>query len=509
MKRYLALCVLCLVLAAAVLAGGALCLSRQGEAIRPEVTASVGDAAAARGITVGSELLHNRRLLWSTLRRPAADTDETRFSYHTKEVVPRREMFWDASAAQPQLALRFCNRYDENDPLTRAAREKTGGEGTVEIPTGDYFATYPLWLGMSYSYSYSVGSGLYNLPSLTAEKDWKDENRQGAAFPLLQVPVEAQDTLSVYYYRSGKNPDNAYMTADPLRMAHRFGCLPLREENALYLAVCFAADADPQADWAPKGFGIWRIPLEKTDYPQEGLVRERPRVDAAALVFPLDIEKQAVLAFARSADESQFLLVTAEEGQAVLRVLDGTTCQELACIPLGSLQTVEGSVTYYLNDGEYTVDYVDYPAVYVHSERDFLALAVGEELTVLTPEDGAYTIDFQCRMAQLRQNREDGRFYWMLGDESPKEKGGTYFRVFSPLAASYPSDFTTLPMCYRDHKLAIAWYDDSTAVNLHVYGAGGLLYGEQTVLPIDRQLDPAVPGDLCNVALVPSLAWEP
>jgi len=214
-----------------------------------------------------------------------------------------------------------------------------------------------------------------------------------------------------------------------------------------------------------------------------------------------------VLNLARSADGSCFFLVTAEADEAVLHVLDAAY-HEVNTVSLGTIGTHGQHRELVLDDGNQVVlDKTDYDAVRIHTEADFTAIAAGEHLTVLLPQGKGYGVDFQCELVTLCSvSQEEGNTYYCWSDEENLQ-GGESCYTNSPADDHYGYSFQALPMAYRDHKLAVAWYDEyDLATHLHVYGAEGLLYGERTEFSLTREDSGSMNLYLPNYA--PTLSWS-
>ena len=54
-----------------------------------------------------------------------------------------------------------------------------------------------------------------------------------------------------------------YLSGDTtLHAENRFTPFSIGREDGFLTTVGFAADADPQPEWAPEGFGLWYAPME-------------------------------------------------------------------------------------------------------------------------------------------------------------------------------------------------------------------------------------------------------
>ena len=192
----------------------------------------------------------------------------------------------------------------------------------------------------------------------------------------------------------------------------------------------------------------------------------------ARLAYPLDIEKQRVTALERAADGS-VLLVTAEDDQFVLRVLDGETCALRQELVLGRAEK-NAWVTQYQ-------EVTDYGEVWIRQEEDFTLVTLNDrELLVLQEEAGNWRIVLRSPLMELRYryDEQDGMRWGWKEAGAPDESGGAYtgyacsFREYGILGG--------LAAVFRDGKLALAFRTQySDAVLLEIYEDGGMRYGAE------------------------------
>lgn len=478
MKRYIVLTALCLVLAVVILVGWNTAINRTEDEVKQIITISRGDPSAAQGITVKTALLRDRNLLWETTRDVAADESKTSFSLQSEARVSysyEEERF-------DNLYFRVCNSERDDDPICRELEKLDKGDGEYhDITLQDYFDTYPLYLG---NFFYNSEQYLTTESELTGTAE---------TFTPLQIPVEPTDTVEMYFDQQGSSAYSRLVSANYALLAHRYTPFTQKCNDGLLVTVGFAPDAQPKAEWAPNGFGIWKVPGENVHFKNDmgiDFVKYKIHMDGAQVVYPLDIEKQSVLAFQWSGDEKSLLLVTAENGEAVLRVLDGTTYQVQSTISLGAIDTVFEKYEFSFDSSTRTVSETNYENMQIHSEPDFTAIAVGAHLTVLIPADSGYQRDFSCDMMTVcgAFDKEKRVYYW-IDDTAAVEKYSEYANLYSPMSVNCIGTFDRFPMAYQDHKLAMAWNEEDLSTHLHVYGPEGVLYAERTESPLPQQQD--------------------
>ena len=437
MKRYILLPLVCLVLAAALLITGSHALNSVEDTAPQTVTACRGDASAARGLTLGTTLTFNENLLWQTHRQVAAGTEQTEFSFHPYRIA---QNFSSYEAPPYQMVFQLCNSTDENDPLCAALAAQDRGDGiTRRVFLRDYYDSYPLYLGRCF---FDTGTPLMTI----TDNDWLDF---GAAFTPLRIPVAEEDVAEVYYYQEGSTAYSRHVDSYFSLISHRFTPFTLMHGNDILTTVGFAPDAEPRAEWAPEGFGVWLVPVNtevRTSRAGGSYEVSTIRPEQARVVYPLDIETQSVLAFGWDAAEASLLLVTAENGEAVLRVLDGTTYQVRCTVPLGAVETAESYTSFMGDTGEeYEIHKIDYPLVRLRTAEDFLVIAIGRRLAVLEPGDEGYRMDFSCDLIDLCSSYAgtDHLIYFWSDDLSSVNRYSDNCVEYDPVTRNnYRCDFT-------------------------------------------------------------------
>lgn len=497
MKRYIVLTALCLVLAVVILVGWNTAINRTEDQVKQIITISRGDPSAAQGITVKTALIRDRNLLWETTRDVASDESKTSFSLYSE---PRVSYSYEEERFD-NLYFRVCNSERDDDPICHELEKLDKGDDVYhDITLQDYYDTYPLYLG---NFFYNSEQYLTTESELTGTAE---------AFTPLQIPVEPTDKVEMYFHQQGTGAFSRYVSANYALLAHRYTPFSQKCDDGILVTVGFAPDAQPKAEWAPDGFGIWKIPGENVHFKNDmgfDLVKYKIHMNGVQVVYPLDIDKQSVLAFQWSGDEKSLLLVTAENGEAVLRVLDGTTYQVQSTVSLGTIDTTLEKYECSLDSGTRTVSETNYENVQIHSEPDFTAIAVGAHLAVLIPSESGYQKDFSCDMMTVCDafDKEKRVYYWM-DDTAAVEKYSEYANLYSPMRVNYFGTFDRFPMAYQNHKLAIAWNEEDLSTHLHVYGPEGVLYAERTESPLPQQQD-AMEYDHCfyQAEKLPKLEW--
>lgn len=317
MKQSLAAAAAMLVLAAAVLTAANTALDATAVPTPYTAVLSHGDAAAAEGLRFRTAARFGSCLRWDTVYDVGANTWESEESFAMR-VYNNAYTQYDDVTDRPSwesFNTRYINaairREDALGAHLRQAAEARNRENGYEssyaerVMLREYYEAYPLYLA---SDAHSVGQ-LFD--------DYSDYDE--LTFPMfdrLRIPVGDADWMepSVVTSSSGE----MYLTGDTrLRTQNRFTPLSLGCEKGTLVTVGFSPDAEPQAEWAPEGFGLWYIPFIKesgTSRAGGGYTYTRVDADNAQLVCELDIAAQRVVGLQYSGDRSEVLLTTAEDG---------------------------------------------------------------------------------------------------------------------------------------------------------------------------------------------------
>ena len=484
MKRSLAATAALLVLAAVILTTFSLRLDSTATPLPVTVKASRGDVAAAEGLRFHTATKYGTQLRWDTEYDVGSNTWGT---VHTLSggtgngrlyFYDRREDLYDSSDNNRRYISLLVQA---DDPMmTHLAEAWQAAQDsnmlydrgyTERLRMQDFYDTYPLYLARE---GYDINMPRY-LDSFT---------ESGCpVFDKLRIPVGETDWMAptLYYYAS----NNMTLMGDTtLHTENRFTPFSVGLEGGLLTTVGFAADADPQPEWAPEGFGLWYIPLTLKSYTSSGsgtYSDYQPDMEHLRLAYPLDIAAQRVVGLQLTRDRSEILLTTAEDGQYVLRILDaGDFRCKLTLVVDENVEPYRYTAVMTAQDGtSYELDYYDYVLpVYNNSTDDLLVACTGSRLTVLRPGGDGWVVDYDIDLL-WPELTEDGQVVWN-SEYRPLEDGSysyTYaYGDYSSLGLS--SQLDEISMLYRDGRLALATGDHTGTYTLvSVYDRTGLLYG--------------------------------
>ncbi len=501
MKGRILITALALVLAL----GGLIAINRVEAAkalpVGMEVLDSTGDSSVTEGLTVDYRVSAENCLRWYTRYDPATGENESDF-YMTYRRV-NGSAGWRIADGDDWHIYSNLLAVGGTDPLLsdmlRQANSPQGekrGDGvhiTTQLYPHDYYDAYPLRLvnasvvrGVSLNYF-----GMEDLP-----------------FDKLRIPTTENDFFEIeFFFRDPEDPSSGYVSgycSDYVE--NQFASYSVCDKDGALVTVGFDADVQPQADWAPEGFGLWYIPKQ-----QKGIMAGvSPALEACRLVYPLDIENQRVALLERSDDGAHILLVTVEEEHYVLRVLDSTDYHLVQTLELDGAEVHEGSTSRdYVAEDEYgpyrpttesaryqytpegdpadgvgwfQVEERFYPAVTVRQGENFLAVMMGSRLAVLAPEGEGYDARFVCdipsygsvmRWDEINNSWvQDEPDDWYTDTDDLGDPDGQYSYDWR-----YPVVSEAYTMAYNGRYLAVATYYGGSDLMLTVYGPGGLQYG--------------------------------
>lgn len=486
MKRCLTAAAAMLVLAAVLLSALSLRLDGTATPLPYTVALARGDIAAAEGLRFRTAIKYGSQLRWDTVYDVHDNTWDTTHRL-VNDQGSGRLSFYDQQEREALYYGRYTDRryislmVQPDDPLMtrfiqgyQAHGENSfHGRGYTEwIRLREFYDTYPLYL--------SSGYGDLSLLLRDSDRDYYADC--DPAFDKLRIPVGETDWTepTLYYYADNQ----MYLSGDTtLHAENRFTPFSIGWEDGFLTTVGFAADADPQPEWAPEGFGLWYVPTKLNSYTSSaggGYSLRVPDMARLRLVYPLDIAEQRVVGLQFTYDQSEILLTTAENGQYVLRVLDAADFHcKLTLVVDEDAELQHHEATMGTQSGTaYELDCYNYVLPVYNSTEDLLVACAGNHLTVLRPGGDGWVVDFSFEMAWPRWN-EDGQIAWS-SEFRPLEDGSygyTYdYGDYSSLGLSDKLD--EISMLYRDGKLALATGDSEGAYTLvSVYDRTGMLYG--------------------------------
>lgn len=441
---------------------------------------TIGDPAAAEGLHMAARIgMEQNRLQWRMDYDPAADTTDASFRLAYSD----RSGQWIFDGYGYNIQCLLVDQEDDSDPICREVlrQARASGEETVDVTV--HLADY--WQDLPLSLSGAPWPGGEDFIDVYGPWDIGDT----VPFPALSIPVRASDDLTVALARNadGSYEINGYdFTGISSAMYFTPFSLPLEGGTLTTLGIDPAAQ--PQPDWAPEGYGLWYVPVQTDDDGSSTPVPSRRQ-----LVYPLDITRQQVVTLKQEELGGTVYLMTQEEGQLVLRPLEGGTYRLLQELSLGPAAEDSASYDLTIRDG-------------------FAVVLWDDQLTVLSRTEEGYHLDYTCPT----QTAYVTGYTVSFTDPEPEKQGDEDAMPYT-VAPNFA-------MAYQDGKLAVAAYIGngmSYVLLLEVYGPEGLLYATARVPSVERQFaadnvrsmwvreDKKAPFPEADISTpIPELTWE-
>lgn len=518
MKRRILITVLALLLVLGALVTLNSSVSRTALPIEMQVLTSLGDSSAAQGLTVDYRIALDSCLRWYTKYDPASGANSTDFhvtgNRNTTTVLPYYSLLGE-TYNDWWIVSGLLNGRDTRDPIVSGIRsEAASGQGRANsrgtsimkrLYPIDYYDSYPLRLSRQ-----SITEGISPDNSPGYYEDWVN-----IPFDKLRIPVTENDFFELEFQMDSTETGQQmnYVSGSGLQyVQNAFTPYCAASEDGVLVSVGFPADVQPEADWAPEGFGLWYVPvrMQKVTNERSGLpetVRGRfPVVAECRLAYPLDIETQRVMLLRRSDDGAHILLVTAENDRYVLRVLDGGDYHLVRQIELCEATAHEYSETRYIYEdygpwrepaesAHYRYSYPDendrstaelqvtrtaYPEVSMQQGDNFVAVIIGSRLALLTPSAEGYDLQFVCDTVSYgyemwKDDPDDTYWYqedtgWLFTEDVPSDPNSSVYQAYT--VATVEERYA---MAYNGTSLAVATYYGNRLM-LSVYGPDGFQY---------------------------------
>ena len=531
MKRRILITVLALLLALGALVTLNSSVSRTALPIEMQVLTSLGDSSAAQGLTVDYRIALDSCLRWYTKYDPASGANSTDFhvtgNRNTTTVLPYYSLLGE-TYNDWWIVSGLLNGRDTRDPIVSGIRsEAASGQGRANsrgtnimkrLYPIDYYDSYPLRLSQQ-----SVTEGISPDNSPGYYEDWVN-----IPFDKLRIPVTENDFFELEFRVDSTETGQQmnYVSGSGLQyVQNAFTPYCAASEDGVLVTVGFPADVQPEADWAPEGFGLWYMPVRMQEVTDErsgasGTVSYSfPVVAECRLVYPLDIGTQRVMLLRRSDDGAHILLVTAENDRYVLRVLDSGDYHLVRKIALCEATAHEYTETSYIyedygpwreptesahyrynypdeNDrgtAEFQVTRTAYPEVSMQQGDNFAAVIIGSRLALLTPSAEGYDLQFVCDTVsygyEMWKDDPDNTYWyqedlgWLFTGGVPSDPNSSVYQAYT--VATVEERYA---MAYNGTSLAVATYYGNRLM-LSVYGPDGFQYAALVKNNVLGQID--------------------
>lgn len=531
MKRRILITALALLLALGALVTLNSSVSRTALPIEMQVLTSLGDSSTAQGLTVDYRIALDSCLRWYTKYDPVSGANSTDFHVTGHRETTTVLTYYSLLGEKYNdwwIVSGLLKGRDTRDPivsgiLSEAAsgqgRENSRGTNIMKrLYPIDYYDSYPLRLSQQ-----SVTEGISPDNSPGYYEDWVN-----IPFDKLRIPVTENDFFELEFRVDSTETGQQmnYVSGSGLQyVQNAFTPYCAASEDGVLVTVGFPADVQPEADWAPEGFGLWYMPVRMQEVTDErggssGTVSYSfPVVAECRLAYPLDIETQRVMLLRRSDDGAHILLVTAENDRYVLRVLDSGDYHLVRQIELCEATAHEYTETSYIyedygpwreptesahyrynypdeNDrgtAEFQVTRTAYPEVSMQQGDNFVAVIIGSRLALLTPSAEGYDLQFVCDTVSYgyemwKDDPDDTYWYqedlgWLFTGGVPSDPNSPVYQAYT--VATVEERYA---MAYNGTSLAVATYYGNRLM-LSVYGPDGFQYAALVKNNVLGQID--------------------
>lgn len=373
MKKRMILFVLCFALSLGGIIAAGRAIYSTGDQVEITETVLYGDPSWAEGTTLtghyGWSNYYDGFLYWDTTYTVGElDNTQTEFEFTTSDRWVHRydsqaSFYADAFCSvgfstSGSIDLEFEYFYGYEPFVRELAAELDAGESrSVTVNLNDYYEYYP------FRYNISTATASVSSDELPYMKSDDPNDPWYLAYEALlshlddffRVPLaeNSRTTITLTRDERGNLVEFDAQMADGIRTPE---FLSASGENAIY--ITFATAYCPgyfDYSQVPGGLGVYRLPYEEEDIivgsEDQGIQASFPAIHTDQLEnihsLPNDT---AILHLEASADQSQIFLLTQEEGNLTLTVLDagtGELQQRLALFPLDLERDILRSVQVY------------------------------------------------------------------------------------------------------------------------------------------------------------------
>lgn len=308
-------------------------VNRAKDAVVLTGTALFGEPEKARGLTVALGTTVDHHLFWDTRlsmgEKPETATAFKFYPQRQEETYEPRyggvyfELYTDFNGSSTGAIDDSEENLYGMDVVYRAVTGRTGAgqEHSEIIRLGDYFEFYPLNVTLDLPVSWQDPNGRYQE---LGRRPWGNRDEYfDALSAFFRIPVEADHKIEVHVRKNAAGQVNGW------GMGSMGGGVSLWTQSALTDMGCYftfnnRADDGGLVDTShiPGGYGIYFLPY-KTE--GEHWVADP---DGLSMVYPLNPQGEVLKLYA-DAGQKRLLLLTREDGDCVLTVIEIDTMETL------------------------------------------------------------------------------------------------------------------------------------------------------------------------------------
>lgn len=316
--------------------------STQAEVTLTETTL-LGDRSAAQDLSVELRTHCQNHLFWNTILQPG-QPPSTEFLFSQPEVRQTRERTNDSGVdvyLPFNIGMGSSGGLELTDSETGglsklfkdvASRAESGASHNETISLRDYYDVYPLSLDLRLpGQHYSWTELLWQFEDASADHLLPENSLAGLrrladyfSFPVLE---NHQLDITIIKDVTGNITEINSTTTEGSGVSLRaFSAIA---NGSCYFAVSAMTEDHDLLDYShvPEGYGIYKLPYGTEETSLSAIV------DGLELFYPL-ARTEEMIWLQQSADQTKLFLVTQEENDYILKILDAETAKLLQCIPL-------------------------------------------------------------------------------------------------------------------------------------------------------------------------------
>ncbi len=379
MRKSLILTLLLLILAAGSFGYIHGSVDASKDAVVIDETVLYGDKVIAEGIKVDLSTHCDYRLFWDTLYTVGEKPEiSTTFTFSQAQLQPKQikppvfNIYLDDMLSGGGASGYNIDMEAETIPLPVrdvATRTKPGEKHTETVYIKDYYDFYPIRVDFEWPSGFAVNQDTLNLFAGYFKIP---------VYPKHQVEVSVEKNAAGNVHSIEHSPlweTEVYSHATSV----------VTDSHCFFTFACATVDGQLlDTSHIPGGYGIYRFPR----YTQSGV--HILTADELQTVFPLDAERARVIALETSQDKTKLLLVTSEDGDYMLTVIDAVTMTELQKLRIMHMDKEAGPWGLWLR------------GFYVY--EDFIVPISSDSRFALLPLDvgGKYEVRFEGSLSEIK-----------------------------------------------------------------------------------------------------------
>ncbi len=437
MRKSLILTILLLIVSVCSLCYSHAWVDRQRDKVTIDETILCGNKGAAEGITIDYKTHYDYRLFWKThyliSKTPAATTD---FTFSQKQRRHNNNMdtsgirfFTPLNGGQNTSSSGSIDLSNEIAPVKDvASRTESGETHTETVYLKDYYDFYPI-------------DTAFNITQRLAD----NSDTRKFFTDYFHIPIYSNHKVTISINKNSNGDVYRIELSDFENSGVNFNTVSAMTESSCYFTLSCTTLDGKSLDTAnlSNNYGIFQIKLQK-DTINQPLSKEDIK-----MVFAIKPAQSKVVSLQLNTDKSKLLLVTFEDGDYMLTVIDINTMKAEQKLKILSVEN------------EYTL-------------RD---LYIYKDFIVLVNDDG--------RLALLSLDEENRYRLQFVADMNENRNLKDAFNAF----------YANLAMDYNGERLAVAactnTYDTSKNPNLvylSIFDKAGLLYAGRYAYSLDRSI---------------------